>query len=136
MICEKIKNIAYYMRYAHDNSLRKYNLTSTQFLVLEYLIKNEGKDIIQKDICDYLELKHSTVIGIIKRLESKKLILKEKGRKTNQISINNTGRKLFNEVSDIKSRYEEILLKGFNKSDITKLSKQLDIMYSNIKNNI
>ena len=55
MICEKIKNIAYYMRYAHDNSLRKYNLTSTQFLVLEYLIQNEGKDIIQKDICDYLK---------------------------------------------------------------------------------
>lgn len=136
MICEKIKNIAYYMRYAHDNSLRKYNLTSTQFLVLEYLIQNEGKDIIQKDICDYLELKHSTVIGIIKRLENKKLILKEKGRKTNQISINNAGRKLFNEVSDIKSRYEEILLKGFNKSDVTKLNKQLDIMYANIKNNI
>lgn len=136
MICEKLKNIAYCMKYAHDNSLRKYNLTSAQFLVLEYLIQNEGKDIIQKDLCEYLELKHTTVIGIIKRLEDKKFILKERGRKSNQISINNIGKKIFNEVGDIRSQYEEKLLKGFNKSEVTILNKQLDIMYKNIKNNI
>ncbi|MBR2708509.1 MAG: MarR family transcriptional regulator [Bacilli bacterium] len=92
MICEQMKNIVYYMKTALDNELRKYNITATQFIVLEYLLENEDKEIIQKDVCEYLVLRHSTVIGIMKRLQDKGLIKKETYHKS-KIAITSKGKK-------------------------------------------
>lgn len=47
----KMKMLINYMKTALDNDLKKYNLTSNQLLVLEYLNENEDKQINLKDIC-------------------------------------------------------------------------------------
>ena len=67
LICEKMKNVVNYTKTKFNNDLKKLNLTASQYVVLKYLIQNEGNKIIQKDIGEYLVLKHSTVIGIINR---------------------------------------------------------------------
>ena len=135
MICEQMKNIVYYMKTALDNELRKYNITATQFIVLEYLLENENNVIIQKDVCEYLVLKHSTVIGIMQRLESKGLIKKETSH-WSIITITDKGKKLIERVGDRRGFVEKTLLNGFDKKEIKTISNQLDIMYKNIKNNI
>jgi len=136
MICEQIKKLTLYMKTELDNKLRKYNLTATQFIVLEYLVENEGKNIIQKDICELLEIRHTTVIGIIKRLEEKNLIIKSNNKRTNIIKISSKGKELYNNLSGRKYNVEDILLSGFTKEEINDMEEKLNKMYVNIKGNI
>lgn len=136
MICEQIKKLTLYMKTELDNKLRKYNLTATQFIVLEYLVENEGKNIIQKDICELLEIRHTTVVGIIKRLEEKELIIKSNNKRTNIIKISNKGKELYNNLSGRKYYVEDILLSGFTKKEIKDMEEKLNKMYVNIKGNI
>lgn len=136
MICEQIKKLTLYMKTELDNKLRKYNLTATQFIVLEYLVENEGKNIIQKDICELLEIRHTTVIGIIKRLEEKGFIIKSNNKRTNLIKISKKGKKLYNNLSGRKYNVEDILLSGFTKEEIKDMEGKLNKMYVNIKGNI
>ena len=123
------------MKTALDNELRQYNITATQFIILEYLFENENNVIIQKYVCEYLVLKHSTVIEIMQRLESKGLIKKETSH-WSIITITDKGKKLIESVGDHKGFVEKTLLNGFDKNEIKTISNQLDTMYKNIKNNI
>ena len=135
MISEKMKCIVYSIKKELDNKMRQYNLTAVQFMILGYLYDNKDTEIIQKDICNHLTLKHSTVINILKRLEQKGLIIKNTNRKA-IISITDKGIKLLNTIG-IKGGYvEEKLLEGITEKERKNLSIQLDKMYKNIKDNI
>ena len=117
-----------------DNNLRKYNLTTVQLLLLMYLKENRDKEVIQKDICERLSLKHSTVIEILKKLEEKGYIHKETKYKS-VLTITDEGLKVIDKVGAKKGFIEDKLLEGFTKEEIDKLSIQLDRIYENtIKN--
>ena len=90
MITEKIKKIFFNIKTDLNDKMKPYNLTAAQVILLEYLYENKGKLIIQKDLCEYLSLKHSTVISILKRLESKELITRKTNYKS-EISITKKG---------------------------------------------
>lgn len=77
MITEKIKKVFFSMKNDLNDKMKKYDLTAVQVLLLEFLHENNENTIIQKDICEHLMLKHSTVINILKRLETKGLITKK-----------------------------------------------------------
>jgi len=127
----KMKMLINYMKTALDNDLKKYNLTSNQLLVLEYLNENEDKQINLKDICEFLNLKHPTVSQIIKRLSEKNLISKNTQRKS-FIYITSSGKRLYESVGDKINRVEKLLLDGFNNDERQMFEKQLDKMYQNI----
>ena len=117
-----------------DNNLRKYNLTTVQLLLLMYLKENRDKKVIQKDICERLSLKHSTVIEILKKLEDKGYIHKEIYYKS-VLTITDEGLKVIDKVGAKKGFIEDKLLEGFTQDEIDKLSIQLDRIYENtIKN--
>ncbi len=117
-----------------DNNLRKYNLTIVQLLLLMYLKENRDKEVIQKDICERLSLKHSTVIEILKKLETKGYIHKETKYKS-VLTITKEGLEILDKVGTKRGFVEDKLLNGFSKEDIDKLSVQLDKMYENLKGN-
>lgn len=77
MITEKIKKIFFEIKNNVNNQVKPYDLTAVQIITLNYLYDNNKKIVIQKNICDFLSLKHSTVINILKRLEEKELITKK-----------------------------------------------------------
>ncbi len=77
MITEKIKKIFFSIKNNLNNKMKPYNLTAVQIILLEFLYENNEKSIIQKDICNHLSLRHSTVINILKKLEEKELITKK-----------------------------------------------------------
>lgn len=131
MITEKIKKIFFIIKNDVNEKLKPYDLTAAQILLLKYLNINSGKMIIQKDICDYLSLKHSTVIGILKRLETKGLITKKTGYKS-EIVITEKGKELIETARIKKGFVENNLLKGFSKEEIVQLNNFLDRIYSNI----
>ena len=133
MITEKIKKVFFSMKNDLNDKMKKYDLTAVQVLLLEFLHENNENTIIQKDICEHLMLKHSTVINILKRLESKGLITKKTNYRS-ELSITEEGIKLI-ESADIKKWFfENRLLKGFTEEEIDDLSNYLDRLYSNINN--
>lgn len=131
MVVEKMKNIVNYTKTKFNNDLKQFNLTASQYVVLKYLIQNEGKQIIQKDIGNYLVLKHSTVIGIINRLEEKELIKKET-KHTSIISITSKGKKLYESIGDYEMGIEKNTLSSLNKQE----KQQLSILISKIYNDV
>ena len=134
MITEKMKNIVFYVRNKIDIQMKEYDLTTVQILLLQYLYLNQDKTIIQKDLCDYLSLKHSTVIDILERLEKKELISKKTDYKA-LITITEKGKKLVESVGAKKGFIEDKLLDGFSKKDIELLNDYLERIDKNVKNN-
>lgn len=134
MITEKMKNIIFYLRNKIDIQMKEYDLTTVQILLLQYLYLNQDKIIIQKDLCDYLSLKHSTVIDILERLEKKELISKKTDYKA-LITITEKGKKLVESVGAKKGFIEDKLLDGFSKKDIELLNDYLERIDKNVKNN-
>ena len=133
MITEKIKRLFFSIKTDVNDRMKKYGLTSAQTILLEFLNDNADKTIIQKELCDFLSLKHSTVISILKRLEMKGLITKHTNYRS-EISITEEGRRLIESANIRKGFVEDRLLKGFTKDEIDDLSKYLDRLYSNINN--
>ncbi len=134
MITEKMKNIVFYVRNKIDIQMKEYDLTTVQILLLQYLYLNQDKTIIQKDLCDYLSLKHSTVIDILERLEKKELISKKTDYKA-LITITEKGKNLVESVGAKKGFIEDKLLDGFSKKDIELLNDYLERIDKNVKNN-
>ena len=133
MITEKIKKIFFNIKNSVNDKMKQYNLTAVQIILLEYLYENNEKVIIQKDICEHLSLKHSTVIGILKRLEGKELITKKTNYKS-EISITEKGIELIENAGIKKGFIENRLLEGFSKEEVDILSSYLDRLYENSKN--
>lgn len=77
--------------------MKPYDLTATQIMLLMYLYEQRGKKVIQKEICEHLSLKHSTIISALKRLEDKQLVSKKAVYKS-EISITEKGAKLVETV--------------------------------------
>ena len=133
MITEKIKKVFFNIKNNINNELKDYDITAVQILILKYLFDNNGKVVILKDLCDYLSLKHSTVISILKRLEAKELINKKTGY-TSEISITKKGIELINSIGIKNGFVEKKLLNGFSKEEIDNLSNYLDRLNDNINN--
>jgi len=131
VVVEKMKNIVNYSKTKFNNDLKEYNLTASQYVVLKYLINNEGKDIIQKDIGEFLVLKHTTIIGIIKRLEQKGLIKKE-SKHTSIITITSKGKKLYESIGDYETSIDKEILISLNKDEKENLSKLIIKIYNDL----
>ena len=57
-----------------NNNLKSSGMTFSQMRILYYLLKHGEAPPSQKDIEDFLQVSHPTVVGLIKRLEAKGLI--------------------------------------------------------------
>ena len=54
-----------------NNNLKSSGMTFSQMRILYYLLKHGEAPPSQKDIEDFLQVSHPTVVGLIKRLEAK-----------------------------------------------------------------
>lgn len=70
-ITEKIKKIFFEIKNDVNRKMKPFDLIASQIITLKYLYENDKNIVIQKDICEYLSLKHITVNNILKRLEEK-----------------------------------------------------------------
>ncbi len=69
-----IKRISDYIEADANRELEQYGLTLTQARVLAFLLNRRDTTTIQKDIESFFEIRHSTVIGILQRMEAKGFI--------------------------------------------------------------
>ncbi len=57
--------------------MKPYNLTASQIILLKYLYENKEKEMFQKAVCEFLSLKHSTVIKYFKKIRRKRINYEE-----------------------------------------------------------
>lgn len=116
--------------------LKKYDLTSTQAQVLKYLIGHKSEIVTQNALQDVLGIQHSTMSGIISRLEDKGFIKAEsldRDRRCKHIIITN---KTIEIGSIIESETKDFLRSSttnISTSQIEDFVKTLNIIYCNLQ---
>jgi len=115
-----IHRISSSFRQLFNNELLKYDLTVSQMHVLGYFHWNNRDIATQKEIEDYLEVSHPTIVGILKRMESKGLIetkIITDGRLSKNVKVTDKARKLNREITNAHVESREKLLKGISETD-------------------
>lgn len=115
--------------------LSKDNITSSQFWVLLYLDERKNKITSQKDICQDLELKHTTVIGLIKRMAEKGLVGSTpniENAKYRDVFLTEKGEQYTLKLRNNRLKVEAEILDKFTQGDV----KQLEAYIKKIRENI
>ena len=136
------KNAGYYIKRLSDNieadanrELEQYGLTMTQARVLSFLLNRGDKTTIQKDIEDYFEIRHSTVIGILQRMEAKGLIVSsvdQNDKRQRIINVTNSAVELEKCIEKHRVESEKRLAAGMSEAELKEFKRLLYTVYRNI----
>ncbi len=115
--------------------LKEFNLTSSQMNVIMCIARHEKENINQKYLEQKLNLSNATVSGILKRLETKKIICKRfiNNKKDKFIFLDNKGLEIKNKLLKDVKHFENQLLNDFTKEEKTTLFSYLNRIKKNIK---
>ena len=134
-ICILIKMINDSLKVKADADLKKHNLTLSQSRVLAFL-NSRGGQATQKEIEDFMEVSHPTVVGIVTRMEQKGHVIshmdpKDKRNKIVQITAQSEyiGHAMKKEII----ANEKKMLESLSEDDIAHLRETLEIIYNNLK---
>ena len=118
---------------------RKYGLTSTQLDLLLYLSQEPARENTLSDIAAHFDVKHTSVIHVLKILERKGLVCKRpvQGARSKSILLTDSGRQLGNqlisEMSEKGPQLDKIMFAGLSEADKQLLEKMLRQIYTNLK---
>ncbi len=117
-----------------DTELKSHNLTLTQSRVLAYLNRRSGQ-ATQKEIEDYLEVSHPTVVGVVYRMEQNGFLhswfdLQDKRNK--MVELTDMALKICREMDRMISAQEEKMLRSLSKEQTAELEKTLMVIYKNL----
>lgn len=128
-------NIGFYIKWLSENMTRNMNkrlkdidLTYSQMRALMYLLKHKNETVIQKDIEKFLGLTHSTVIGLLQRMEKKGLIYMETNPTDHRCRIVKPCEKAFkigDKILKIRELHEAEITKNLTPSQVEELKKLL-----------
>lgn len=122
-----------------NKEYKKYGLTSTQLDVLMYLSQETGGETTLSDIAAHFDVRHTSVIHVLKLLEQKGFICKSavSGTRTKPILLTDSGRQLGEQIaSELKQKsplLDEIMFAGLSEADRQYLGKMLEQIYQNLK---
>lgn len=122
-----------------NKEYKKYGLTSTQLDVLMYLSQETDRECTLSDIAAHFDVKHTSVIHVLKLLEQKGFICKSEiqGARAKPILLTDSGRQLGEQLaSEIRQKsplLDEIMFAGLSEDDRQHLDKMLEQIYRNLK---
>lgn len=118
-----------------NQHLASENLTSAQLSLMSYLLDHKSEKVTQKDIAEELEIKHTTVIGLVRRLEEKGLVRSvtdPDNRKYRNISLTSKAMKVEEKIRDHRRTMDEALSKGLTDEEV----EQLRILLQKVRKNL
>lgn len=130
-----IKRISEYIEADANRALEQYGITCSQARVLTYLLKRQDKVTIQKDIENYFEIKHPTVIGILQRMEAKGLIVSTvdpSDKRQKIITLTDSAFELEKTIADHVEDAEQRMAEGMTKEELDTIKNLLYKVYKNI----
>lgn len=108
----------------------------TQMQIIEYMLKNNDKDIYQKDLENVLHLRRATVSGVLKTMEKNGLILRVKNEddtRGKKIILNSGAVNTFNMGRERLKKIENEAIKDIDENDMETFLNVLRKMKQNIE---
>lgn len=119
-----------------NRDFKQFDLTMQQLKILFFMIeKDEEETVTQKEIQEYMKLTHSTVISILKAMETKGFIttgVSEIDKRVKTVSLTGREESVARDLFKKKNQIESCLLKGFTDEERNNLHHYLEKMYQNI----
>ena len=128
------KMISDRMKADGDAALKKKNLTFTQSQVLRYVRFHEGK-ATQKEIEDYFQVSHPTVVGIVTRMENNGYLhcyTDVKDRRQKICELTEAGFAVGEVIHAEIMEQDRRLMEGLSEEEVTELMRMLEIVYRNL----
>ena len=128
MINDKIKVKA-------DADLNTYELTLSQSRVLTFLKSKDGQ-ATQKEIEEFLEVSHPTVVGIVSRMEQNGYVttwLAPKQQRSKMVRLTEKAQAIGEELVRMVQEQEASMLQGLTEEQVTELAKMLLVIYGNLE---
>lgn len=133
---ESLKHIVQKIKVNLDFELKDEELTASQTVVLLLLLDNQDRKISQKFIWEQLGLKHSTVIGILKRLEAKgfvQCLVDEENHKYRNVVTTERAQALGRILLEKQTKVDAMILKGFTAEETEMLTSFLERIDKNLE---
>lgn len=120
-----------------NNHLKSSGMTFSQMRILYYLLKRGEAPPSQKDIEDFLQVSHPTVVGLIKRLEAKGLVrsgFDSADRRVKSVYLTAEGWGFISAVREHRSQLEKRITAGLDAQEVECLRGLLRRVLENILN--
>lgn len=112
------------------------NISPIQVRIVKYLVKQNNKAILQKDMEYLFNIRRSTVSGVIKTMEKNNIIIRENVKddnKSKEIKLTDEVYKRANELVKELKELDLELLKNVNKEDLEVFMRVLKNIQDNLK---
>lgn len=115
--------------------LKQIDLTYSQMEILFYL-NHHRQPVSQKELCEVIQVSHPTMIGLIRRMEEKGLLIcrTDSGdRRKNSIEMTDKSREILEHTKKRHQKDDEKLVKGFTEEEARLLNELLSRVYRNMQ---
>lgn len=138
-LVRELKKVQIMLEQNMNKILSKYDLTSSQAPILDYIYRAEldGIEIQQKDIEEYFYLKNPTVTGILDRLEKKGFIIRkisDRDRRMRIVILTNSAKKINNEAIECINIFMKKAYKGVTKEEKDNFINMVNKVSYNLEN--
>lgn len=129
-----IKQISEMMDSGLDNSLRNTGLTSMQARMLIALDMADGGSMTQRELEDLFMVSHPTVVGLVRRMQSKGLVTlsEQTGNRSKDVTLTEEGRRTAHEIDGTIRWTEATIVRGLDASEQEELRRLLLKVHSNL----
>lgn len=116
-----------------NRRLQEHGTTRVQWIALFYIGKIE--EISQKELSDYMDIKESSMVRLIDRMEKEELVERRKkveDRRITKIVLTAKGKFLREELMHIGQLFHNDVLQGISKADLNVFKNVLKKMIDNV----
>ena len=129
-----LKKITDKLKTKVDAELKQHNLTLSQNHVLIFLDERGGEST-QKEIENFLEVTHPTVVGLVSRMEQNGFLtswIDPKDRRNKIVKMTEKASNLMKQIKTEAAIHEEEILSSLSEEQRKELKEMLSIIYQNI----
>ena len=112
------------------------NISPIQVRIVKYLVKQNNKAILQKDMEYIFNIRRSTVSGVIKTMEKNNIIIRENVKDDNKSKEIKLTNEVYLKANELVRKLRELdleLLKDVNKEDLEVFMRVLKNIQDNLK---
>lgn len=130
-----VKSINDKIKIHADADLKGHNLTLAQSRVLIYLMNRDGR-ATQKEIEDFLDVSHPTVVGLISRMEKNGFLTfwkDESDRRNKIVQLTDMAIRTGKDMDTVVGEMEQKMLQPLTEEQIGQLTSMLELIYKNLE---
>lgn len=116
-----------------NRRLQEYNMTRVQWIALYYIGKTNG--VFQKELSDYMNVKESSMVRLMDRMEKDDLVERRKeskDRRVTRIFLSKKGEKLRENLIPIGKEFHENAVKNISDDELNVFKDVLEKMIKNV----